>query len=145
MGWVARLKEWATRNPVERIDDTVLGPLVLNESYWQFEFEHSGRTVQIDLGGRYEPDPYAVERARHLRADFGSFAELVDSYLRTEAARPLWADFADEIQTLRISNISLWPQCHRVDGMVFFEDVPTLRCWRCDLNGTWPTGLGYDS
>jgi hypothetical protein len=37
-----------------------------------------------------------------------------------------------------------WP--HRPnDGMIFFDGPDECRCWRCDLIGRVPVGLGFDS
>ena len=60
MGWLSRLKEWATRDAVGRVDDERLGPLILNdgdaEGYWVARIKALGRPVCIQIGGRYEPD-----------------------------------------------------------------------------------------
>jgi hypothetical protein len=149
MGWLSRLKEWATRDPVGRVDDEQLGPLVLNDGgadgCWVAHITVHGRSIRFEIGGRYEPDPALVARARAIHGSFDRFATDVAGFLAVEAAREEWAPFADEIRALAVGDICLfWP--HRPDdGLIFFDGPDECRCWRCDLIGRVPVGLGFDS
>jgi hypothetical protein len=149
MGWLSRLKEWATRDPVGQVDDEQLGPLVLNdggaEGCWVARPTAQGRPVCFQIGGRYEPDPALIARARDLLGSFDRFAADVAAFLAAEAARAPWSPFAAEIRALVIRDICLfWPQ-RPDDGMIFFDGPDECRCWRCDLIGGVPGGLGFDS
>jgi hypothetical protein len=145
MGWLSRLKEWATRDPVERVDDEQLGQLVLNERGWEARVTFDGRPIGFEIGGRYEPDPVLVARAREIHASFDRFTARVAAFLETEAARDEWAPFADEIRALAIRDICLFWHTRPDDGMIFFDGPDECLCWRCDLIGQSPTGLGFDS
>jgi hypothetical protein len=149
MGWLLRLKEWATRNPVSRVDDEQLGPLILNDGgtdgCWVARVTAEGRPVDFEIGGRYEPDPALIGRARDILASFDQFAAEVAAFLVGEAARQEWEPFAAEIRALSIRHICLfWPH-RREDGMIFFDGPDECRCWRCDLMGQVPVGLGFDT
>ncbi|MGL6074418.1 MAG: hypothetical protein ACRC8S_09690 [Fimbriiglobus sp.] len=144
MGWFSRFRDWATQNPAGRVDDLLLGPLVLNDSWWEAQVVANGLPVCLQIGGRNEPDAELVARARHLVAGLDEFAARVSGFLAAEADQPEWFGFTDEIRALVIREICLfWP--NRPDeGMVFFEGSG-WRCWRCDLIRLEPTSLAYDS
>jgi hypothetical protein len=149
MGWLSRLKEWATRNPVGQVDDEQLGPLVLNEAdadgRWVARVSARGREIRFEIGGRYEPDTGLIARARDIYGSFDCFAADVTAFLAAEAERPEWVPFADEIRALTIEVIGLpWPR-RPDDGMIFFTGPDAYRCWRCDLIGRTPVGLNFDS
>jgi hypothetical protein len=145
MSWLSRLKEWATRDPVGRVDDEQLGPLVLNEGCWEAQVTPEGSSIRFRIGGRFAPDPVLITRARDILSSFDQFAVEVAGFLASEAAREEWSPFADEIRALAIRDLCLfWP--HRPDdGMIFFGGPDECRCWRCDLIGRVPSGLGFDS
>jgi hypothetical protein len=110
MGWLSRLREWATQNPVGRVDDPLLGPLVLNDSWWEAQVVVNGVPFCVQIGGRNEPDAELVARARHLVASFDQFAARVSTFLATEADQPEWFGFNDEIRALVIREVCLfWP------------------------------------
>ncbi len=149
MGWFSRVKEWAIRDPIARVEDDRLGSLVLNtggtDGCWVARVTHQGRPVTIEIGGRYEPDPALVARARALLAGFDGFAAEVGGFLAAEAGQAEWAVFADEFRALVIRDVCLfWPRRPK-DGMVFFDGPTEWRCWRCDIIDRRPTCLGYDS
>jgi hypothetical protein len=148
-GWLSRLKEWATRDPVGRVDDDRLGPLILNDGgtdgCWVARVTVQSRPVRFEIGGRYEPDAMLIRRAHDILASFDRFAAEVATFLADEAARPEWQPFAAEIRALAIRDICLfWPDQHD-DGMIFFDGPDECRCWRCDLIERVPVGLGFDS
>lgn len=149
MHWLTRLKEWLTRDPVVRVDDAVLGPLVLNDDYtdgcWATRpGEMSG--VRFEIGGRYEPDPTLIAEARNIHQSFETFAARVHAFLEETASRPEWAWVAEEIRALRLTHICLYWSDRPDEAMLFFEGPrDEERCWRCDLIEQHPTGLGYDS
>lgn len=145
VSWFSRLKEWATRDPVGRADDDLLGPLILNEGCWESRLTIRGKPICFQIGGRYSPDPALIARARTMILSFDEFEAGVNAFLDTEASRDFWAPFAAEIRSLSIRDVCLfWPR-RLDDGMVFFDGPDECRCWRCDLMGMKPTGLGYDS
>jgi hypothetical protein len=149
MGWLSRLKEWSTRDAVGLVDDERLGPLVLNdggaEGCWVARVTAQGKPVCIQIGGRYEPDPTLIGRARDIVESYDRFAATVAAFLANEAAQPGWEPFADEIRALAIRDICLfWPK-KPDDGMIFFGGPDEFRCWRCDLADGRPVGLNFDS
>jgi hypothetical protein len=146
MGWLSRLKEWATRNPVEQVDDEQLGPLILDDIFpcdcWVARVTARGREIRFEIGGEYEPDPKLINRARDIFGSFDRFDADVTAFLATEAARPEWAPFADEIRALAIEAICLFFRPYRpAAGMIFFAGPDADRCWKCDLIGRTPVGL----
>jgi hypothetical protein len=149
MGWLSRLKEWATRDAVGRVEDERLGALILNdggaEGCWVARVTAQGRPVTIQIGGRYEPDPALIERARDIAVSIDRLVAEVAAFLACEAARSEWEPFAAEIRALAIRDICLfWP--NRPDeGMIFFDAPDEGLCWRCDLVGGVPSGLSFDS
>jgi hypothetical protein len=149
MGWLSRLKEWATRDALGRVDDEQLGPLILNDGgadgCWVARVTAQGRPVCFEIGGRYEPDAALIERARDILKSFDRFAGEVAAFLASEAAQQEWEPFAAEIRALAIRDIGLfWPE-RPDEGMIFFDGPDECRCWRCDLIGRVPMGLGFDS
>jgi hypothetical protein len=151
MGWISRLKEWASRDPIGLVEDEQLGPLVLNDGgadgTWVARVTSHGRPLRFEIGGRYEPDQALIARARDIFGSFDRFAAGVAAFLAAQAARQEWAPFAAEIRALAIRDICLfWPNRPH-EGMIFFDggDEYECRCWRCDLIGRVPTGLGFDS
>jgi hypothetical protein len=149
MGWLSRLKEWATRDAVGRVDDERLGPLVLNDGgadgCWVARVTLQGRPVTFQTGGPYEPDPALIARARAILGSCDSFATCVAAFLAAEAGREKWSPFAAEIRSLAIQDICLFWPGRPDDGMIFFDGPDGDRSWRCDLVGETPTGLGFDS
>src|SRR5262249_7354365 len=101
MGWLSRLKDWASRDPVGRVDDEQLGPRALNDGgadgCWVARVTVQGRPIRFEIGGRYEPDPALVARAQAILGSFDRFAAEVAGFLAAEAARDEWAPSADEI------------------------------------------------
>lgn len=149
MGWLTRLKDWATREPVGRVDDERLGPIVLNDGgadgCWVARAPLGGRLVLFEIGGRYEPDPALVARAAGILRSFDRFTAVVAEFLAAEAQRDTWSPFAAEIRSLVVRDVCLyWPR-RPGDGMVFFDGPDADRCWRCDLIGEVPAGLGFDT
>jgi hypothetical protein len=61
MGWQLQLKEWATRRPVGCVDDEVLGPLNFEGVCLDVELTFAGRPSGFAIGGRYRPDPAAID------------------------------------------------------------------------------------
>jgi hypothetical protein len=149
MGWLARLKEWLTRNPVGQVDDEVLGPLVLNDGdadgYWVARATAQGRPVLFLIGGRYEPDPALIARARDIFGSLDRFVADVTAFLAAEAEQKHWTPFADEIRALTIQDICLFWPSRPDEGMIFFAGTNPDLCWRCHLNGRTPVGLNFDS
>jgi hypothetical protein len=150
MGWLSRLKERATRDSVGRVEDEQLGPLILNDrgtdGCWVARITAQSRLTCFEIGGRYEPDPVLIERARDILQSFDRFAAEVEAFLVAEAERPEWEPFADEIRALVIKEICLFWPARPDDGMIFFEARPQeFRWWRCDLIARVPVGLGFDS
>lgn len=148
MGWFSRIKEWATRDPIGRVEDDQLRPLVLNDGgtdgCWMARVTWQGRPVTIEIGGWYEPDSALFARARTLLAGFDRFAAEVGGFLVAEAGQAEWAVFADEIRSLVIRDVCLfWPR-RPEDGMVYFDGPTEWRCWRCDIIGRRLTCLGFD-
>ena len=47
-----RIHEWATRVPVARFHDSVLGELVLNESAWECSLPTNDGPITLMVGGR---------------------------------------------------------------------------------------------
>ena len=141
MGWLSQLKEWATRRPVARVDDEVLGPLIYMEGCWEAELTLAGRPIGFAIGGRYEPDPAAIARARDIAGSFEQFEKEVAAYLLSVAAQEEYSVAAAQIRSLVIRHVALH---NRVDGMVFFDGGDEFSCWRCDLNGRRPIELGFD-
>lgn len=149
MAWLSRLKEWATRNPIGQVDDAQLGPLVLNDGgadgCWVAHATADELPVRFEIGGRFEPDPALMARARDILVSFDRFAAVVAAFLAEEASRKEWEPFAAEIRALKIQDICLfWPR-RPDDGMIFFDGPNECRCWRCDLVGRVPAGLSFDS
>jgi hypothetical protein len=143
------MKEWATHDKIGRVDDERLGPLILNDGgtdgCWVARVTVEGRPATIEIGGRYEPDAALIGRARDMVTSIDKFTAEVAAFLVAEAARPEWEPFAAEIRALVIRDICLfWPN-RPDDGMIFFDGPDECRCWRCDLSGSVPVGLGFDS
>jgi hypothetical protein len=141
MGWLGRVKEWATRRPVARVDDALLGPLTYHEHCWNAELTLAGRPVGFMIGGRYEPDPAAIARARDIAGSFDQFEAGVAAYLAEIASREEWSVAANNIRSLAIRHIAMY---NATEGMVFFDGEDEFGCWRCDLDGTRPTELSFD-
>jgi hypothetical protein len=145
MGWLAKAWEKLTRDKIERVEDEILGPLVLEESSWQATVEVNGRTLQFSIGGGFEPDAVLIARAQEICRTFDQFARDVASFLAAEAEKPEGKMFADQIRSLVLKDICLfWPD-RPEDGMLFFDGPDKSLVWRCDLKGKTPVGLGYDS
>jgi hypothetical protein len=146
MNWLARLLEWATREAVGRVDDELLGPLVLNdggtEGCWVARVVAHGRPICFEIAGRYEPAPKLVNHARDIFLGFDTFVAEIEGFLEAEAAR--MEPCAAEIRALAIRDITLfWPD-RPDDGMIFFDGGNDCRCWRCELVGRAPIGLTFD-
>lgn len=149
MGWLSQLKEWATRDAIGHVEDAQLGPLVLNDGgvdgCWVARVTIQGRLVRFEIGGHYEPDPTLIARAHEILNSFDQLDAGVTRFLADQAARDEWAPFASEISSLSIDDICLfWPR-RPDDAMIFFTGPDKCRCWRCDLIGRVPAGLGFDS
>jgi hypothetical protein len=143
MRWLSQLKEWATRRPVARVDDDVLGPLNYKEGCWEAERTLAGRPIGFAIGGRYEPDPAAIARARDIAGSFEQFEKEIAAYLASVAAREEYSVAADEVRSLVIRQVALFHRGGPADGVVFFDGGDEFRSWRCDLNGRQPTELGF--
>jgi hypothetical protein len=114
MRWLARLAEWTTRNKIGRADDPDLGPLILNDGgtdgCWVARVTAHDRPICFEIGGRYEPGPALIERARDIFQSFERFASDVKAFLDREAMRDEWAPLAAEIRALVIRDVCLfWP------------------------------------
>jgi hypothetical protein len=104
-----------------------------------------GEQVTFGIGGRYTPDVALIAHARDILDGFSEFEASVAAFLRAEADRKLWAQFAGEIRSLKIREIYLfWPK-RPDEGMIFFDGPDDDRCWRCYHVARRPTGLGFDS
>lgn len=145
MGWLARLKEWATRDPVSRFDDSFFGSLVLVESWWEATVVLNGRPVTFQIGGRYEPDLVLIANARAICGAFDRFQVSVTAFLTEEAKKDSWSPFTDEIRSLVIHDVALfWPN-HPDEGIVFFQGCDPCHHWRCFLTGQTPVVLNFDN
>ena len=145
MGWLSRLREWATRDPVGQVDDDLLGPLTLSDSCWEARVAVGGEQVCFRIGGRYTPDAALITHARDILRGFSRFDADIAAFLRAEADREAWAVFAEEIRSLKIRDICLFWPGRPDDGMIFFDGPDECRCWRCDYVERTPAGLGFDS
>lgn len=105
-GWLHRLHEWATRNPVSRVDDPVLGQLLLNESYWECKVTSQSGPIVLGIGGRYEPDPALIETARATYSSIDAFVDRGMEYLQAESHQAAWEPLANEILSLTIRDIN---------------------------------------
>jgi hypothetical protein len=123
------------------VDDEQLGPLLRNDGCWEARVTAQGRPVCFQVGGRYEPDPALIARARDILGSFDRFAAEVAAYLASEAVRGEWSALAAEIRALAIRDICLFWPGRPDDGMIFFDGPDPCRCWRCDLIGRVPVGL----
>jgi hypothetical protein len=149
MKWLSRLMGGASRVQIGQVEDPQLGPLILNDGgtdgCWVGRVTFQGRPVKFEIGGNTEPDTALVARAREIFESFDRFNREVMSFLDHEAAQKEWEPAANEIRSLTISDVCLfWPD-RPDDGMIFFDGPDECRCWRCDLIGRAPVGLGFDS
>ena len=90
-----------------------------------------GRTVEILIDGKEEPNPALIARARELVADFNTFERRLNDYLAQTAKE--WASEAPElgadISTLRISSIKLRS---REPVLVDFDGPDVDVYWSCE-------------
>jgi hypothetical protein len=148
-GWrrlLHRIHEWATRNPVCRINDPILGELVINESsWWECMVLSKDGTIVLNVGGRYEPDEKLIETARETFMNIDMFIDKVTAYLKIESEQKLWGMHAQEINTLKIRDINYWWPRKPNAGMVFFNGPDEYKLWHCDIDGPRLYGLAFDS
>ena len=144
-GWLHRLREWATRNPVSRVDDPVLGKLLINESYWECTVTSQSGPIVLGIGGRYEPDPALIETARATLSSIDAFVDSVTEYLQTESHQAAWEPLADEIRALTIHDINYWWPKRPRSGMICFNCPDECGLWRCDVDEGSFSGLTFDS
>ena len=143
--WLSRIHEWATRNPVMRVDDPVLGELNYSESSWECRLNAAVGPIVLRIGGRYEPDPQLIATARDTAHRIEQIYSDAKAYLKTESEQPHWTPFADEINSLRIQDISYWWPKKPKSGMIFFEGPDECRLWHCDIDDGRLFGLVFDS
>ena len=144
-GWFHRLHEWATREPVARVDDPVLGELVMQDSAWECTVSSASGPIILRVGGRYEPDPGLIETARSTCREIDCFIDRVTSYLRHEAQQAAWSQFAAELTSLTVHDINYWWPRQPHAGMVFFAGPDACRLWHCDIDGESFSGLAFDT
>lgn len=140
-----RLHEWATRRPVARLEDPVLGELVLYDSSWECRVETRTGPFTLSVGGRYEPDERLLETARETVLSVDNFVDRVAEYLASESRQENWQPFADEMKQLTVSEVSYsWPR-NPDAGMIFFQGPDDCKLWHCDVEGARFSGLVFDS
>ena len=140
-----RIHEWATRNPALRIEDPVLGELVINESSWQCSVDTRNGPIMLSVGGRYEPDERPLRTARETVQQIDSFIDRVADYLKRESQQEIWQPFSDEINSLAISDVNYWWPRKPNAGMIFFRGPDECKLWHCDIDGQRFSGLAFDS
>lgn len=143
--WFRRLHEWATRNPVARINDPILGELVISDLSWECSVPSRVGPIILRVGGRYEPDPTLIETARRTFSRIDDFVDHVTHFLKTEAQNKAWSQFVDEINSLTIRDINFWWPKKPKAGMVFFAAPDECKLWHCDVNDDRCFGLTFDS
>ncbi|MEZ6145199.1 MAG: hypothetical protein R3B91_07145 [Planctomycetaceae bacterium] len=89
-----RIHEWATRKPVGRFDDPVLGELVLNESSWQCSVDTRVGLIIMSVGGHNQPDERILDTARETVRHIDKFINRVADYLAWESKKEVWRPFA---------------------------------------------------
>ncbi len=139
------IHEWATRKPVSRYVDPMLGELVINESCWQCSIDTTGGHITLSIGGRNDPDEKLLETARETLQQIDNFVDRVSDYLSCESQEDTWRQFADEINSLTIADVNYWWPRKPETGMVFFRGPDECKLWHCDINGQQFSGLAFDS
>ncbi|MCA9027275.1 MAG: hypothetical protein KDA86_18850 [Planctomycetaceae bacterium] len=140
-----RIHEWATRKPVGRFDDPVLGELVLNESSWQCSVDTRVGLIIMSVGGHNQPDERILDTARETVRHIDKFINRVADYLAWESKKEVWRPFADEINSLVIADVNYWWPRDPGAGMIFFKGPDECKLWHCDIDGSRFCGLTFDS
>jgi hypothetical protein len=147
-GWFGKLRDAATRNPVMQVDDAELGALEYNESWWESSIPSKEGTIKLCVGGRYEPDPALIEMARATAKRIDMFIDEVKAHCSNEAGHNDFRTMpgvAEEIASLRISDIHyVWPKTP-AHGMIYFNGPDELKIWHCDIEDGKLLGLTFDS
>lgn len=143
--WLHSLHEWATRNPVSQFNDSILGQLLIEDSWWERQVDSSSGPVVLRVGGRYEPDAALLATARTTFGRIDTFLAEVHEFLQAEAERPAQRKFAEEIRSLRVHDIAYWWPKTPQAGMIFFEGPDELKLWHCDIDSNRLSGLVFDS
>ena len=142
--WLSRLHEWATRRPVYRVDDPVLGELVINETYWECTIAAESGPIVLGVGGRYEPDTALIESARNTFLRIDEFVGEVKAHLKAESEKG-WEPASEELNSLTISSVGYyWPKQPN-SGLIFFDGPDECKAWRCEINGEQISGLTFDT
>ena len=124
--------------------DPQLGTLFRNVTAeaWEGAFASANGTIELLIGGKEEPAPALVARAREVVAEFPALQRRVDEYLAREAAED--AELVSEIAALRISELQFhWPE--RPDEVeIVFEIGPEEKYWTCIYAGGELKDLQFD-
>ncbi len=150
--WLSRLHEWATRDPVARFNDPVLGEFIICDTGWERTIDGPVGPIVLEVGGRYEPDPAILETARATAGRINEFNEEVKVFIKREIeAVPEKVTgeemelYREEVSALQITNISYWWPKRPTSGMIFFKGPDECKQWRCDIDNGELCNLNFDS
>jgi hypothetical protein len=109
---------------------------------WEGAFASANGRIQLLIGGKDEPAPALVVRAREVVAEFPALERRVEEYLAREAAQD--AELASEIAALRIAMLR-FNSAERPDEVeIVFEMGPDEKYWTCIYAGGELNDLTFD-
>ena len=109
---------------------------------WEGAFASANGRIQLLIGGKDEPAPALVVRAREVVAEFPALERRVEEYLAREAAQD--AELAPEIAALRIAMLR-FNSAERPDEVeIVFEMGPDEKYWTCIYAGGELNDLTFD-
>ena len=124
--------------------DPLLGTLHRNPEAeaWEGVFATAHGPVELLIGGKDEPAPGLVARAREVVAEFPALEHRLDDYLARTAAEDV--ELATEIRALRVSMLRFnWPE--RADEVeIVFDGPDDIRYWTCIYAGGELKDLNFD-
>lgn len=146
-----RIHEWATRSPVDRYEDPVLGEFIVCDMGWEITVEGPDGPITLAVGGRYEPDEALLGRLRAIAGDLEGFTKRVKAFVEDQGryvAETLSEDdaraYQGELRALKIESITcVWPKSPTLI-MIYFSGPDECKCWRCDQIGEEFSNLVFD-